>query len=306
MLPLVGGSCYYGLYLIKGSMNMPPKAARHGSNAGYQREQKTGNICDRCRKAHRVYNTQYTKGGKAKGLHYGHYDVIDHLAQTQAPTGTRRQSPAPPETGTAQTSTHATVDEPEPTTGTGEGQAEPGIASRLRDAVSRLTVPEQSYVEEASIPEYLHTVDPDPEPNDPNVPPVIDEPFVMDRAGMVLIEENLGTYLSVIGMTLEMVDPYCGPVLADNLDNIVQRWSKVIARYPAAAKLFMAKGGGVLMDWIGAIQATWPVLFAVYEHHLSKNVVTDKGRVFRVQANPNGQDVDATMPPMPDYDYSAT
>jgi hypothetical protein len=155
------------------------------------------------------------------------------------------------------------------------------------------------------MPDYLRTVDPDPEPQDPDSTPVNDNDFIITKDGMVLIEQNMGTYLSVIGMTLEMVDPYCGPILAENFDNIVGRWSKVIARYPAAAKFFMSEGGGMLMDWIGAIQATWPVLYAIYEHHLSRTVRTEKGRVMRVTNNGQAPDIDPTMPPAaPDYAYT--
>lgn len=288
---------------------MPTKTPiKHGTRAGYDAELVLGNVCDRCRKAKAVYQRQYTKAGKAKGLKYGSHNVIDHLYDTA------RQSTARGITSHGrQAPDRQAAESPEPATDTAgqdtEAPATRGIADRLSSALGSFTLraeKPEDYVSDSGMPDYLHTVDPDPEPADPNVSPVMDEQFIITRGDMVLIEENLGTYLSVIGMTLEMVDPYCGPILADNLDNIVQRWSKVIARYPAAAKLFMAKGGGVLMDWIGAIQATWPVLFAVYEHHLSKNVVTEKGRVFRVQANPNGQTVDATMPPMPEYDYSAT
>jgi hypothetical protein len=286
---------------------MPPKLAKHGSNAGYQREQKTGQICDRCRKAHRVYNKQYTKAGKAQGLHYGSFDVIDHLYSAGTARGAARQAQARAgtlPTGTAETGTHTPETEPE----AGQSQAElgtgTGIGARLRDAVSALSVPQ--YVQDSGeIPEYLHTIDPDPEPADPDSAPVQDETFVITREGMVLIEENLGTYLSVIGMTLEMVDPYCGPILAENIENIVSRWSKVIARYPSAARIFMAKGGGTIMDWIGAIQATWPVLYAIYEHHLSRTVRTEKGRVMRVMNNGQASTVDPTMPPaQPDYAYT--
>lgn len=282
---------------------MAQRLAKHGSNAGYKAEQKTGQICDRCRNAHRVYNTQYTKTGKAKGLHYGHYDVIDHLAKpvgTKVQAGTRQVRPETVSLGTAQTE----AIRPETAEQTEPGTGQPGIGQRLRDAVSRLAVPDQSerYVEDSEIPDYLRTIDPDPEPADPDNAEVITDDFVITRESMALIEENMGTYLSVIGMTLEMVDPYCGPILADNFDNIVGRWSKVVARYPAAAKMFMSKGGGTIMDWIGAIQATWPVLYAIYEHHLSRSVVTEKGKVYRVNQSANGQTqtVDPTMPPMQD------
>lgn len=286
---------------------MAQRLAKHGSNAGYQREQKTGQICDRCRAAHRVWNTQYTKAGRAKGLKFKSYDVIDHLAKPAQARGHGRAPAGTVAEAQTQATTGATVNQPETETGHGTPSSEPGIGQRLRDAVSRLAVPDDTYVEDSEMPEYLRTIDPDPDPSDPESATVADNDFVITKESMAVIEENMGTYLSVIGMTLEMVDPYCGPVLAENLDNIVNRWSKVIARYPAAAKIFMAKGGGMIMDWIGAIQATWPVLYAIYEHHLAHTIITEKGRVMRVTRNANGQgpEVDATMPPVPDtYAYT--
>jgi hypothetical protein len=123
---------------------------------------------------------------------------------------------------------------------------------------------------------------------------------------MKKIEENLGMYLSVVGMTVEMIDPYCGPVFAENVENIVKRWAIVIGHYPAAAKLFLENQSGVLFAWIGAIQATWPVLYAIYEHHLSRTVRTDRdGRIMRLRRT-DGAFVDATAPNFPDnFEYKA-
>lgn len=280
---------------------MAQRLAKHGSNAGYKAEQKTGQICDRCRRAHNVYNKQFTRAGKAAGLKYASYDVIDHLykAGPVRRPEPRRVQPEPELTRTSASSSELQPEpSPEPST------PEPGLSlgQRLSSAIRGVTVPGDRYVEDSEIPDYLRTIDPDPEPADPDNAEVITDDFVITRESMALIEENMGTYLSVIGMTLEMVDPYCGPILADNFDNIVGRWSKVVARYPAAAKMFMSKGGGTIMDWIGAIQATWPVLYAIYEHHLSRSVVTEKGKVYRVNQSANGQTqtVDPTMPPMQD------
>lgn len=286
---------------------MAQRLAKHGSNAGYKAEQKTGQICDRCRRAHNVYNRQFTKSGKARGLKYTSYDVIDHLYQAGSqPESLRRSEPrqVQPEPGMTRTSPSQPEPQPEPDTETGTAGSGPTLGQRLSNAIRGVTVPGDRYVEDSEMPEYLRTIEPDPEPQDPDNAEVREDDFVITRESMAVIEENMGTYLSVIGMTLEMVDPYCGPILADNFDNIVGRWSKVVARYPAAAKMFMSKGGGTIMDWIGAIQATWPVLYAIYEHHLSRTVVTEKGRVMRVVNNGTGPTIDPTMPPAPEYAYT--
>lgn len=290
---------------------MAQRLAKHGSNAGYKAELATGQVCERCRNGHRVYQRQFRPQGKAQGLKYGSYDVIDHLytqSQREPKRNRARAEPTTVRAGTADSST-----EPESSQGTDPSATEPeqspqrGLAATLADRIRGLSVPgsAERYVNTDEIPDYLHTIEPDPDPDDADSSTVQDESFVITKENMVLIEENMGTYLSVIGMTLEMVDPYCGPILADNFDNIVGRWSKVVSRYPAAARLFMSKGGGTIMDWIGAIQATWPFLYAVYEHHLSHTVITDKGRVMRVTQNGKGPTIDPTMPPpAPDYAYT--
>jgi hypothetical protein len=160
------------------------------------------------------------------------------------------------------------------------------------------------YVPDTEIPDYLHTITPDADSPEGEWAEVRDDQIIITAKDRELIEENLGTYLSVIGMTLEIVDPYCGPILAENLEEIVKRWTRVISRYPRAARLFMSTGGGMIMEWIGAIQATWPVLFAIYEHHLARTIQTDNGKIYRVRPSANGHPVDATMPPQDDYNYS--
>jgi hypothetical protein len=288
---------------------MAAKLLKHGTRAGYDVELTAGNVCERCRKAKAVYQRQYTKAGKAAGLKYRSGDVIDHLYGPGISAATPRQKMTVPRHATTrgrdsqpnrQPVRQATEQIELPADDTTETEG-PSVGQRLGDALRKLSGPDtQPYVNVDEMPGYLHTVDPDPEPQDSDSSRVSDD-FIISKDGMVLIEQNMGTYLSVIGMTLEMVDPYCGPILAENFDNIVGRWSKVVARYPAAAKFFMSEGGGMIMDWIGAIQATWPVLYALYEHHLAGTVRTDKGRVMRVVGDTKGPDIDATMP---QYDYT--
>jgi hypothetical protein len=157
-----------------------------------------------------------------------------------------------------------------------------------------------TYVDEGETPDYLHTVDPDPEPSGEEWSTVSDEEFVINAAGMKKIEENLGTYISILGMTMEMVDPYCGAILANNIPKMVERWAKVIAHYPRAANLFLDAKGGIIMEWIGAIQVSWPFLYAVYEHHLARTVRIHDGVLERKMGANAFRGVDPTMPPTPD------
>lgn len=256
---------------------MAQQLARHGSEAGYKAEVSTGNICERCRTAHRVYARQFRATGKAQGLKYGAHDVIDHLYQSnskpKATVGRPIQSPATsrPAESTAESQDYGS---PEP------GQADTGPS--LSDRIKGLILPDGEFVPDQDIPDYLHPIDPDPDPpSDDGWSPVEDEEFVINAAGMRKIEDTLGTYLSVLGMTVEMIDPYCGPIIANNMQNVVVRWSKVIAHYPKAANIFLNETGGVLMLWMGAIQSTWPILYALYEHHLAKTVKVENGVFMR-------------------------
>lgn len=275
---------------------------KHGTEAGYREHKSLGpDVCDRCRRAHRVFDKQYTKKGKLAGLKYGRWEVIDHLDNSDKASyprtnldNRREQSNVPPAGS--------------PSTATSE-PSRPGLGQRLTDALEGFTLTAEripdDYLPIDEVPEYLNTEGlSDPEPGSGEWAKVTDEPFRMTAADYRLIEENMGTYVSIVGMTLELIDPYCGRILGDNIENMVKRWSKVVGHYPPAAKLFMAKGGGILMDWIAAIQATWPFLYALYEHHLARTVRTEGGRVMRVHS-PNGQapNVDATLPDQ-EFEYT--
>lgn len=135
-------------------------------------------------------------------------------------------------------------------------------------------------------------VSPDPEPGEsPNeIPDFIITPGIRnDIAG------KLGLFAAIIGMPLEAIDPYCGPIFANNVDNMINSYLPIICRSPGAVKFFQSTSGGWL-DWIRALQATWPVIQAAYAHHLARSV----GRDTRTPP-------DATRPPMPqdNYEYSA-
>lgn len=287
------------------------KLIRHGTNNGYRAEIAMGEACDKCKAAHRVFQTQYTRDNRAKGLKYKGDTVLDHLdGKVQQKSGnvpirtpyTVGTAPSRPTVSQAHESDQSDTGP----YGAAPERDGPSLADRIRGMV--VGEPE-SYVNEDSIPDYITVggIDPDPDPDGAEyqeVPPSSEE-YIINAAGMAKIEDSLGTYLSIVGITMEMVDPYCGPVLAENMDNIVHRWAKVIGKYPKAAELFMDGKGGTIMLWIGAIQATWPVLFAMYEHHFSKDVQTSGGNIFRKNKN-NATRFDPTMPPMPDqFNYTA-
>lgn len=292
---------------------MPTKLLKHGTNAGYRAEIATrDNACNRCANAHRVYQRQFSKAYKAKGIRYSGDQVIDHLygkgAEAKPPRAALRAEPQA-SSADEDLGDYTIRAEPSPE-GRSAGRTGPSLSDRIRNLVIPTSEESQdnSYVDSADVPDYLHPIDPDPEPSGEewsSVADINDEEFIINAAGMKKIEENLGTYLSIVGMTAEMIDPYCGRVLSDNFDNIIKKWTKVIAHYPKAANLFLDGKGGIVFAWIAALQATWPLLFAIYEHHLSKTVKTEGGAILRRM--PVGFRPDATMPPMPDdFSYSAS
>lgn len=296
---------------------MTNRLTKHGTEAGYKAELVTGNLCSRCRAAHRVYNRQFSKAAKAKGLKYSSHDVLDHLDYPNAGRQNSGQSRAMPGNSPSGPSKTQPEDDLGDYTVTGgpapdshaQSPAGPSLGDRLGQALKGAFGGDGSeYVANDEGPDYITPGEPDPEPGGGQwSEPSADDEFVINRATVAQIEENLGTYASVLGITLEMIDPYCGPILAENFENIISRWTKVIIRYPRAAKLFMNKDGGTIMTWIGALQATWPVLLAIYDHHLAKTIQTDKeGRVFKVTtpSNNGANNFSATQPPMPGYDYT--
>jgi hypothetical protein len=278
---------------------MPRTLVKHGSNSGYRAELSAGgDPCIRCRNAHRVFQTQYSRENRAKGIKYTGAQVIDHLYGTSSST-----KPTGLTSGFTPYVRPSTVDPPLPTDPDGTdppaadlGPSRPSLSDRVRGLI--IGEADNEYVEDTDYPDYLtpDSVDPDPDPagSDYHQVPEDSAEYVINAAGMAKIEDSLGTYLSIFGITMEMVDPYCGPILAENMDNIVRRWAKVIAKYPKAAEMFMEGKGGTLMLWIGAIQATWPFLFAMYEHHFSKDVQTSGGNIYRKGTDRFAQTVDPT------------
>src|SRR5277367_6357209 len=156
--------CYHCTIPTGGRMATQP-LARHGSEAGYRAEIQTGDACDKCIKGHRVFNKQYTKTGKAAGLSYARYDVIDHLyspGSVGRPAGHKpgmvragQEIPRPAQPGNPP----GPVTSPIPGEDrSGEYQEPGGFTNRIKN----LVFPDgESYVNDNDIPEYLHSVNPD-------------------------------------------------------------------------------------------------------------------------------------------------
>jgi hypothetical protein len=138
-------------------------------------------------------------------------------------------------------------------------------------------------------------VNPDPDPGESPSDYEYIPDFVITPGIKNDIAGKLGLFAAIIGMPLEAMDDFCGPIFVNNADNIIDKLLPIICRSPGAVKFFQAGNGGWL-DWLALLQATWPVIKAGYMHHLAKTV----GKDTRVPPN-------ATMPPMPadDYQYSA-
>lgn len=278
---------------------MPSKIARHGTQRGYVAEIAHGKACPRCQAAHRVYQRQFQKNYKAKGIKYSSDQVLDQLDQQPAATTIR---PAPTTIQVQSAGNSAELeDEGTPT--------QPSLAERMSRLIGQVKTPEpdNEYVNQEESHEYIREIEHDPEPaGDGQWEALDDAEIIINEAGLKKIQENLGFYLVTVGMTLEILDPYCGSIAAEHADEMIEHWSKVIAHYPGIAKHFLTEKGGVIFAWINALQATWPVLKGIYNHHLAHTVKVENGIIYRVTKEGTKQPMpDATMPPMPDsYQYS--
>lgn len=135
----------------------------------------------------------------------------------------------------------------------------------------------------------------DPEPAESRNDVYNDPEFLVTPGMRNDIAGKLGLFAAIIGMPFEAIDPYCGGIFAANVDNMIGAYLPIITRSPGAVKFFMSKTGGWL-DWIKALEATWPVVVAIYSHHLAKTVQRD------TRPAP-----DPTLPPQPadNFQYTA-
>jgi hypothetical protein len=136
----------------------------------------------------------------------------------------------------------------------------------------------------------------DPEPAESRNDVYNDPEFIVTPTMKNDIAGKLGLFAAIIGMPFEAIDPYCGGIFAANVDGMINAYLPIITRSPGAVKFFMSKTGGWL-DWIKALEATWPVVVAIYSHHLAKTV----------GASGNAKMPDATLPPQPadNFQYTA-
>lgn len=296
----------------------------HGSEGGYRAHLEAGTSCERCTNAHRVFNKQYTQTGKKQGLKYGKNQVIDNLytptgkghrrgvrpgvsgpGQDQPRTGQDQSSRIPP--GYPQDA-HTGTDAGQDGSGPGPDQGAPSrsLGDRLREGLFSLKAERRGtneYVDSEPPDDYIHPITPDPEPGDTNWSEVKSDDYVITAKDISQIKDNLASYIFTAGMAMGLLDPYCGAAIRENAADMIEGWANVISKYPNAARMFAAKGGGKIMAWLDALMATFPVLIAIYEHHLAHTVQIDSvGRAVRVtpgRESPNGH-----FATQPDFNYT--
>lgn len=247
--------------------------ANHGTPRGYA----TGCRCDRCKAAHSKKMRDYrAKKARERGGNYKPRasarvvtpEPAPHVADTEPPTSEQPRSLG------------ATLDEarrrlwgnpPEP------GEA---IATDEPDELWR---------------ELEATESPDPEPpnaTDDKFNKPEDKIFTVSKLVREDIEGKIGFFWGMTASGFQLFDPYCGKVMADRTEIIAAKLTPLVCKSPDLVKWFSSKGGGY-MEWLDLAIAVWPVLEAIYAHHLAKTV--DKR-----------PDFDATTPPMqPDYSQYA-
>jgi hypothetical protein len=144
--------------------------------------------------------------------------------------------------------------------------------------------------------EIADSTEPDPDPVDGqddryNKPPE-DRIFTVSKVIREDIEGKIGFFWGMSASAIQMFDPYCGSVMVQRTEIIAAKMTPIICKSPDLVNWFSSKGGGY-MEWLDLAIAFWPVMEAIYAHHLAKSV-------------DNRPVVDATTPPMqPDYSQYA-
>jgi hypothetical protein len=119
------------------------------------------------------------------------------------------------------------------------------------------------------------SVNPDPDPVEPGQELNGNKPkFIITTEVKNTVRGRLNLAGELLSAPLEAIDPYCGPVFANNVGNMINAYLPIICRSPGAVRYILMLDGGFL-DWINALRASWPVIQAVYAHHLGRTVVKD-------------------------------
>lgn len=253
----------------------PPTPIKHGERNGYRKGCKIDEECP-----------SFQTGGESCRQANNRYTL--ELRQAH-----QRAHPKPP----------LTVNRP------ATGGLRITVGNRTSDKSSKesMPIPDVAYVDPPSSLLDAQT-QPDPMPADmpdsqysyPDQPEFVITPGIRADA-----KGKLTLFGVLIATPLTMVDPYCGDALSDNLDNMIDKAMPIIGRSPAAIKFLTGTSGGI-MEWLALLQACWPVVVAIYAHHLGRTVVRDINTGRFIKVNKQGQRIDATMPPVPDtYEYSA-
>jgi hypothetical protein len=138
---------------------------------------------------------------------------------------------------------------------------------------------------DALLAEIAQNTPDDPEPQSP-VPEYKPRTTIRVTASVRRdVEGKLALLFGIMGQTWSLADPLCGTALAEAGPDMAKKYMPLICQSPDIVK-WMTKGGNFLL-WIDAIMATWPVIQAIFAHHIAKTATWP--------ASPNG------MVPHADY-----
>lgn len=99
------------------------------------------------------------------------------------------------------------------------------------------------------------------------------------------IEGKLAFAFGMAGQTWSLADPVCGSVLMESGPAMAKAYMPLICQSPDMVR-WLSKGGSFLL-WADALMATWPLLQAIFAHHIARTI--------SAQQSPNG------TVPTPDY-----
>jgi hypothetical protein len=112
--------------------------------------------------------------------------------------------------------------------------------------------------------------------------PKVKEPVKVTAAVRSDITGKLAFWLSIPAEPWLRVDPYCGGVYADQVDQIAVKMSPLICQSPDLVRWFSKSTTFILWTELGI--AVRPVVEAIIAHHVTKRIALDEqGQAFEQQ-----------------------
>lgn len=163
------------------------------------------------------------------------------------------------------------------------------MASLLDRIRGQETVPEKVVEIPDEVPqEWGEEFAPDPTPGEvPKLKKAVIRPTTSGNVTPALkkkISAEIEAYIEFAALPIVLRDPTCGQALHEQAKPIADAIANLLARNPELAHKFLATG--VLGDWLKLLSVTYPVLKAVFDHHITKTKDEEEDGGFDFSAAP--------------------